>query len=215
MTAAQQRAIESLLPRFEIEDSILPIDLSTTFPDKAPFYLEIGVGNGICVLNCAEGNPDNNYLGVEVHRPGVGYLLNQAQTAGVSNLRVCIQDVQQVLARLPAECLTVVYIFFPDPWPKKRHHKRRLVRAALLSALQRTLHRHGRVYIATDSSDYATDIQAELVGQPCWLNLAGPDTFASRPKARIRTRFEARAIQDGRTVYEFVLAKAMTGVPRD
>jgi tRNA (guanine-N7-)-methyltransferase len=207
MTEAQLRAVQSLLPRFALSAEG-PLDLNREFGRGAPVYLEIGTGNGDCLHACAAQNPDNNYLGVEVHRPGVGHLLNQVVASDLLNVRVSICDVHSVLAQLPAECLSVVYIFFPDPWPKIRHHKRRLIQAAFLAALLRPMRRNGRVYIATDSADYAENIALELSTQTGWLNLAGRGVLAPRLKARIRTRFEARALADARAVHEFTLARA-------
>ena len=207
MTTAQLRALNTHLPSFELRASE-SIDLSAEFGRSAPVYLEIGSGNGDCLYACAVGNPGNNYLGIEVHRPGIGHLLNQAAAADLANLRVSVRDVHDVLTQLPAECLTAVYIFFPDPWPKMRHHKRRLVQCAFLASLRRCLRRNGRLYLATDSADYAEDIATQLAAQQAWLNLAGPGMLAPRLKARICTRFEARALASARPVHDFVLARA-------
>lgn len=207
ITAAQQRALDELLPRYALDVSA-PLDLRAAFGRAAPVYLEIGSGNGDCLLACAARNPDNDYLAVEVHRPGVGHLLNGATAAALDNLRVCVSDVHLVLAQLPAECLLGVYIFFPDPWPKLRHHKRRLVRPPLWQALHRCLQRHGRVYLATDSDSYAEDIAAQLPTLDGWRNLAARGVYAPRLKARIRTRFEGRALAAGRTIHDFALARA-------
>ncbi len=207
MTGAQLRAVQNLLPKFSLSAEG-ELDLNKEFVRSAPVYLEIGIGNGDCLHACAARNPANDYLGVEVHRPGVGHLLNQVVISELQNVRVSVCDVHAVLTRLPDECLITVYIFFPDPWPKARHHKRRLVQAAFLAMLLRPVRRNGRVYIATDSADYAEDITLQLSTQTGWLNLAGRGVFAPRLKARSRTRFEARALADDRAVHEFALARA-------
>lgn len=207
MTVAQQRALEELLPAYELVAG-QTVDLDGLFGRAGPTCLEIGTGNGDCILHCARTNPDTRYLGVEVHRPGIGHLLNQAAASNLGNLRVCVADAHQLLAALPAESLLTIFIFFPDPWPKARHHKRRLLKPVLFAALHRCLQRHGRLYLATDSDSYAEEIVAHLAALPAWLNLAGRGVEAPRPAARIRTRFEARALSAGRVIHEFVLARA-------
>ncbi|MGH8598827.1 MAG: tRNA (guanine(46)-N(7))-methyltransferase TrmB, partial [Gammaproteobacteria bacterium] len=147
ITSAQTRALDRLLDRFAVPARGV-LHFSDIFDRLAPISLEIGSGNGECIAAFAGANPANNYLAVEVHRPGVGHLLNLAANAAIDNLRVAIEDVWTLLPRIKPDSLATVYIFFPDPWPKARHHKRRLLQADFFAALRPCMQRHGRVYIA-------------------------------------------------------------------
>ena len=129
MTAAQRRALDELLPQYGVSDA-RPLDNAALFGRAGPLHLEIGFGNGDALLRMALDHPANNYLGAEVHRPGVGHLLQQLEKNGIQNVRVSPHDATEVLARLGNASLAAIYIFFPDPWPKKRHHKRRLIQTA-------------------------------------------------------------------------------------
>jgi tRNA (guanine-N7-)-methyltransferase len=206
ITTAQARALEDLLPVFAIpgEAGTTPADW---FGNGNPFCLEIGTGNGENLFLNARGHPANNYLAVEVHRPGIGQLLLQVAAAGLQNVRVSTADIHEVLARLPEGCLQEVCIFFPDPWPKSRHHKRRLLQAPFFAALRRVLASSGRVRIATDIDDYAESILECLANAPGWRNLAGAGRCAPRPRARCLTRFERRALEAGRSIHDFLLAR--------
>ena len=209
MTVGQARALSELLPRHELD--LRSADILATWPRRAPLCLEIGTGNGENLLANARGNPGLNYLAVEVHRPGIGQLLLQVEAHGISNVRVSTADIHTVLERLPGECLQEVAIFFPDPWPKTRHHKRRLLNAAFLSALHPRLARHGRLFVATDIEDYAQSLLDTLAGLPDWVNLADATPLAPRPRWRCVTRFEARGIAAGRRIHDFVLARRPPG----
>lgn len=209
MTAAQERALAELLPRYSIDaDDGAP---QGAWPDTAPLCLEIGTGNGENLFRNAQRNPGCHYLGVEVHRPGIGQLLLQVEAAGLTNVRVSTADIHAVLTRLAPESLQEVAIFFPDPWPKTRHHKRRLLNAAFLSALHPRLARHGRLFVATDIEDYAQSLLDTLATLPDWVNLAGTAQMAPRPRWRCVTRFEARGIAAGRRIHDFVLARRPPG----
>jgi tRNA (guanine-N7-)-methyltransferase len=154
-----------------------------------------------------ERRGDRDFLAVEVYQPGLGQLLLHAARRGVRNLRVCGDDVMDLLPRLGYEQFDEVFISFPDPWPKKRHHKRRLLQAPFFAQLRGKLQRHGRVFIATDSEDYAVTIGETIDGMPDWQNLAHRAMFAPRPRFRQITKFERRAMVADRKVYEFVLAR--------
>jgi tRNA (guanine-N7-)-methyltransferase len=209
MTAAQARALAELLPLYTVDTR--DGDPRAAWPDTAPLCLEIGTGNGENLFRNAQRNPGCHYLGVEVHRPGIGQLLLQVDAAGLTNVRVSTADIHAVLARLPSESLQEVAIFFPDPWPKTRHHKRRLLNAAFLSALHPRLARHGRLFVATDIEDYAQSLLDTLAGLPDWVNLADATPLAPRPRWRCVTRFEARGIAAGRRIHDFVLARRPPG----
>jgi tRNA (guanine-N7-)-methyltransferase len=206
ITTAQVRALEELLPVFELpgQPGSTPLEW---FGNPNPLYLEIGTGNGENLYHNALDHPANNYLAVEVHRPGIGQLLLQVAAAGLTNVRVSTADVHEILARLPTGCLQEVSIFFPDPWPKSRHHKRRLIQAPFLAALRRVLASSGRVRIATDVDDYAESILECLASAPGWRNLAGAGCPALRPRTRCVTRFERRALEAGRRIHDFLIAR--------
>ena len=205
MTVAQARALAELLPRYEL--SLEPPGVRSAWQRTAPLCLEIGTGNGENLLANACRQPDRNYLAVEVHRPGIGQLLLQVEARGLTNVRVSTADIFHVLEHLPEESLHEVAIFFPDPWPKTRHHKRRLLQASFFQRLRPLLARHGRVHIATDIADYAESLLETLIGLPEWENLAGAGHRAPRPRWRCLTRFEARGVAAGRAIHNFVLAR--------
>ncbi len=174
------------------------------FPHRGPCCLEIGAGDGTAVVALARANPHVNFIAAEVYRPGIGRILQQTASLGLQNLRLFTEDARTLIAALPNNVLEQVFIYFPDPWPKKRHHKRRLVQSAFLYRLAQVVARHGRLYIATDWAPYAEFIHTELYRSEAWQNLAGMNLDAPRPKHRAETKFEHRARQEGRTVYDFV-----------
>jgi tRNA (guanine-N7-)-methyltransferase len=177
------------------------------FGRRAPRALEIGSGNGENVLARALAQEGWDFLAVEVHRPGVGHLFNRAAAIGTTNLRVCIADARAVVAHLPAQSIDTICIYFPDPWPKLRHRKRRLVQAGFLAELAHCLARHGRLYLATDIEDYAEDMAAAIEAVPGLVNLAGIGARAPRPRQRILTRFEQRGLDRGHAIHDFVVAR--------
>ena len=202
MTEAQQRAFDELLPRYRVSADALRTDLAAVFPRRAPLHLEIGSGNGDNVLALAARCPAIDVLASEVHPPGLGHTVHEAERRGLTNLRVYDGDALELLTALPHAALDAVYIFFPDPWPKKRHHKRRLVQGELLALLATRLKQHGRVRFATDDADYALQVRAAVAVDVGWLNLAGVEAWAPRPRERVLTRFEQRAVRDGREVFD-------------
>lgn len=205
ITAAQSTALAKVLPALELAWPLQTHD--RRFLEAAPLALEIGCGNGEFLWRTALASPDTHFIGAEVHRPGLGRLANLAARHRLRNLRLFTQDVNFLVDQLPDGALVRVFIFFPDPWPKTRHHKRRLLNATFLSSLARVVARHGRVFIATDIADYAESIAHLLRQSPEWTNLAAPADFAPRYKAREITRFEARALAARRQIFEFVAAQ--------
>jgi len=206
ITPGQTNALAQYLEHFSVPpDEQLNFD--AIFGRDAPTYLEIGSGNGQCIAALAKAYPANNYLAVEVHRPGIGHLLQLAVETKLENLRIVAADVQTLLPRLRPESITGVYIFFPDPWPKLRHHKRRLLQGDFLTALRPCLQRHGRINFATDSGDYAERVMTFIANTSDWINLAGS---ARSPRLKLRpcTRFESRGIAAGREIYDFTFARA-------
>jgi tRNA (guanine-N7-)-methyltransferase len=213
ITAAQQRALTELWPSYGIDLPAAPtlLDLDLLFGRQAPRSLEIGFGNGDNLLGLAKAYPERDFIGVEVHRAGVGHFLLAAHEAGVANLRVICHDAVEVLERyLAADSLDEVLILFPDPWHKKRHHKRRLVQPAFVNLLASRLARGGRLQLATDWQPYATQM-LEVVGADVQFeNLAGDIAsagFMPRPHWRALTRFERRGQRLGHGVWDLSFAR--------
>jgi len=214
MTEAQKRALEELLPRYGVSPGETPLDLVACFGREAPVHLEIGFGNGEALAAMALAQPQNNYLGLEVHRPGVGVLLRRLEAEGIPNVRVACADAKEVLEqRIPDASLSAVYVFFPDPWHKLRHHKRRLVQPAFIALLHRKLKPGGTLHLATDWEDYARQMLALLSAADGFENAAGPDLYAPRPEARPLTRFERRGQRLGHGVWDLVFRRRPVAVP--
>ncbi len=207
MTPAQQRALNELWPRYGIELSDALLDLNALFGRDAPKMLEIGFGNGDTLLALASANPQNDYLGAEVHRPGIGRLLHEVAARELHNLRVICVDVNDVFARLAPASLAAVYLFFPDPWPKKRHHKRRLLQSTFAEVVRDRLIVSGQFYLATDWEDYAVQMLSVLSQVDGLENVAGAGQYAARPEARPLTRFERRGQRLGHVVRDLIFEK--------
>jgi tRNA (guanine-N7-)-methyltransferase len=205
-TAAQARARALLAPVYGIPFVPEPLDLDRAFGRAAPKVLEIGFGMGETTAAIAAAHPETDYLGVEVHSPGVGSLLNRIEALGLTNVRIIQHDAVEVLESMIApETLDGVHLFFPDPWPKKRHHKRRLVQAPFVTLLAARLRAGGYVHAATDWEDYAHQILAVLAAEPALENaVAG---FAERPASRPQTKFERRGVGLGHRVWDAVFRK--------
>jgi tRNA (guanine-N7-)-methyltransferase len=208
MTAAQRRALEELWPRYGIAPGEESLDLDAVFARRAPRYLEIGFGMGDALAAMAERHPERDYLGIEVHQPGVGALLRALDARGLHNVRVIATDAVEVLQRrVPDSSLDGVYIFFPDPWPKKRHHKRRLVQPPFSALLARKLRAGGQVHLATDWEDYARQMLEVLEATPGLANAAGAGAFAPRPGERPVTKFERRGERLGHQVWDLIFER--------
>ena len=203
---AQARAHEALLPRFGIPYAPQPLDLTRVFGREAPKILEIGFGMGETTAAIAAAHPENDYLGIEVHTPGVGSLLKLIAEKGIPNLRLIQHDAAEVLRdMLGPESLDGAHIFFPDPWPKKRHHKRRLVQADFVALLARRLKPGGYLHLATDWQEYAEQMLAVLSAEPLLENTAAG--FAERPATRPQTKFETRGLKLGHGVWDVVFRR--------
>lgn len=207
MTASQERALTELWPRYGVDLGEHSLGLSALFGRSAPCVLEIGFGNGEALLAAASANPQQNYLGVEVHRPGVGHLLRELSVRNISNVRVACADVNDVLACLPDETLSTICLFFPDPWPKKRHHKRRLVQPAFMATLHRKLARDGLFCVATDWEDYARHVLEVMAQMPQFENVAGAALYTARPLLRPFTKFERRGERLGHVVRDLAFRR--------
>ena len=206
VTDAQRRARESLLPRFGIPFSPQPLDLDGAFGRAAPKILEIGFGMGETTADIAARHPASDYLGVEVHSPGVGALLKRIAELGLANVRIVQHDAVDVLEHMiPPGSLAGAHLFFPDPWPKKRHHKRRLIQPPFIALLASRLKPGGLVHAATDWEDYAHRILEVLSAEPLLINTAAG--FAPRPDWRPQTKFEERGLKLGHKVWDVVFRR--------
>ena len=194
-TPAQERALEELFPRYGIAFSPLALNFRELFGSDAPLILEIGSGMGETTAAIAAAHPDINFIAVEVHGPGVGSLLNRIDHAQMKNLRVIRHDALDVLEHMiPDAALAAIHLFFPDPWPKKRHHKRRLVQPAFATLAARKLAPGGTLHAATDWPDYAEHMSAVFGAEP---QLApAPSGFVQRPE----TKFETRGLRLGHPI---------------
>lgn len=207
MTDSQRRALEELWPRYGVTLSEAPLDLVQLFGRSAPVILEIGFGNGDALVAAAAMHPERNYLGVEVHAPGVGSALLKLDAAGLTNARVIRADINEVLARVGKRVLQGVHLFFPDPWPKKRHHKRRLLQGEFAARLRDALAPGGYLHCATDWEDYAVQMLSVLEATTGLENVAGKNTYAERPASRPVTRFESRGNREGRPAKDLVFRR--------
>ncbi len=203
---AQQRAVEALLPRYGINFSAASLDLNLAFGRVAPKILEIGFGMGDTTAELAAAHPQNDYLGIEVHTPGVGNLLKRIDTQALTNVRIIQHDAVEVLKHMIADAsLDGIHIFFPDPWPKKRHHKRRLIQPPLVSTLAGKLNAGGYLHAATDWHEYAEQILAVFNADPSLGNTA--TGYAPRPAYRPLTKFEARGLKLGHGVWDIIFKR--------
>lgn len=203
MSVAQQRAHDNLKAVYGIPYAVRPLDLAAAFGRDAPKILEIGFGMGDATAIIARAHPENDYLGIEVHGPGVGSLLNQIQERALTNLRIIQHDAVEVLRDMISDAsLAGVHVFFPDPWHKKRHHKRRLIKPDLIALIASKLSPNGYLHCATDWEDYAIQILDVLSGEPSLSNTA--DGYAPRPAYRPLTKFEQRGIRLGHGVWDIV-----------
>ena len=206
VSSAQRRAVDDLLPRYGVAFTGQPCDLDAVFGRKAPKLLEIGFGMGETTAQIAAEHPQNDYLAVEVHTPGVGGLLRLIEAQHLVNIRILQHDAVEVVTHmLPPASLAGIHVFFPDPWPKKRHHKRRLLQPAFVHLLASRLRRGGYLHVATDWEDYALQILQVLSAEPLLANtVAG---FAPRPGYRPLTKFESRGLKLGHGVWDLVFCR--------
>lgn len=206
-TERQRRALDELWPRYGVE---LPAELPSgfwreIFRSEGPLTLEIGFGMGHSLLEMAAQEPERRFVGIEVHPPGIGALLAGVAERGLTNLRVLSGDAVLMLERaFRIGELDRVQIFFPDPWPKKRHHKRRLIQPEFVARLAQRVAVGGRLMLATDWQPYAEWMREVLDAAPEWRNLAGADGFVPRPDARPQTRFESRGERHGHLIRDLL-----------
>lgn len=207
ITDSQRNTRDRLLPTWGIPYAPEAIDFKRIFGRDGPMILEIGFGMGETTAEIAQQNPQWNILGLEVYRPGVGALLSKIEQRGLTNIRVIEHDAVEVLAHMvPDDYLDGVHIYFPDPWPKKRHHKRRLIQSPFLSQLVQKLKPGGYLHMATDWPDYATQM-LEVCSQEIALKNRAKEGFSPRPDWRPLTKFEARGIRLGNPVADLIFQK--------
>ena len=200
MTRAQRVAVREKWSSFGLSSGAR-LDLDAVFGRRAPRVLEIGFGNGETLLELARCHPERDYLGVDVYEPGIGRLLAAASDAGLANLRVLRGDAVEVLeASFAPASLTEILLLFPDPWPKKRHHKRRLVQSAFVELAAGRLEAGGILHLATDWESYAEHMLAVLEAEPSLENLAGAGGFYTGAEVRPQTKFERRGTRLGNVI---------------
>ncbi|HEX7370916.1 MAG TPA: tRNA (guanosine(46)-N7)-methyltransferase TrmB [Rhodanobacteraceae bacterium] len=219
ITPAQQRAFEQHWAHFGIDYAVsesrgTPRDLDALFGRHAPRVLEIGFGNGEALACAGEHDPARDYLGIEVHRPGVGRLMNALAANDTRNVRIWNHDAVEVLRdEIPPASLDEVRIWFPDPWPKKRHHKRRLVQPAFVELLATRVKPGGLLHLATDWAEYASHMREVLASQPGWRMRERESGESMRPAWRIETRFEKRGVNLGHAVTDLLYERLSSSQP--
>ena len=207
LTTGQQRALQELWPRFGLETDTR-LDLDSVFGRRAPRSLEIGFGNGDALLTMAAHQPETDFIGIEVHRPGVGRLLRELQQRALTNVRVLREDAVPVLGDcLPDDCLDRLLLFFPDPWHKQRHHKRRIVQPAFIELLASKIKRGGILHMATDWEDYAQHMLRVTDQSTAFRNCAGAGNYSPKPDYRPTTKFEQRGQRLGHGVWDLLYAR--------
>jgi tRNA (guanine-N7-)-methyltransferase len=209
MTVGQARALDDLWPRYGIEFTPAPLDFDAVFARRAPRTLEIGFGNGEHLASLATAHPERDYLGIEVHRPGVGHLLMLSGERALTNIRVSQHDAVEVLSeQIPPASLDEVLVLFPDPWHKKRHHKRRLIQPPFVELLASRLRGGGVFRLATDWEEYAVQMLEVLRGADAlFANCSATDEWMPRPEERAPTRFEKRGARLGHGVWDLAFQR--------
>jgi len=212
MTESQQKGWSSVFPEHGFTLSERRFDWDRSFAMAGRRVLEIGFGMGDSLVAMADQNPQDRYLGIEVHRPGVGKLLSEVDKRGIKNLKVFAEDAVQVLEEaIPQESIDLLQIFFPDPWHKKRHHKRRLIQPDFVELLVSRLSAAGHLHLATDWQPYAEHMMEVLSANALLLNTAGQNNYIVRPESRPETKFERRGHRLGHGVWDLLFEKR----PRD
>ena len=207
-TEGQQKALDDVWPIMGLEVKDGPVVFSELFGRDAPVVLEIGFGMGDSLIEMASQQPEKNYIGIEVHRPGVGRLLSRAQEAGLSNIRVYAEDAIEVLAEcIPDNSLDVLQLFFPDPWHKKKHHKRRIVQPEFAQTVRKKLKIGGYFHMATDWENYAEHMMEVMTSAEGYQNKAGEGIFSPQPDWRPVTKFQKRGERLGHGVWDLMFER--------
>lgn len=207
-TLGQRHAFETLWPNFGIALSDETLDFEKIFGRAAPTIIEIGFGDGESLAEIAENHPEHNYIGIEVHRPGVGHLLIQIRERALTNLRVMNDDAVEILKQMaPTNSLNAVYLFFPDPWHKKRHNKRRILQPSFIELVANRLQAGGIFHMATDWQHYAQYMMNTMSATTAFKNKAGQDAYSPRPAYRPITKFERRGQRLGHDVWDLLFER--------
>jgi tRNA (guanine-N7-)-methyltransferase len=208
LTPGQEKALNKLWPEFGIEEEGGVLNLDLLFGRNAPKVIEIGFGNGASLAEMAKAHPENDYLGIEVHRPGVGQLLMHIEEQGLTNLRVACTDAVEFLKnRIADNALSRLQLYFPDPWHKKRHHKRRIIQPAFVELLAQKIKQNGHLHMATDWEHYAEQMLNDLSESVLFNNCSKDNTFIPRPDYRPLTKFEQRGIRLGHGVWDLLFER--------
>jgi tRNA (guanine-N7-)-methyltransferase len=209
LTPGQQKAIDTLWSQFAIDEGTSILDLNTLFGRNAPKVLEIGFGNGASLAQMAADQPDTDFIGVEVHRPGVGQLLKAIDEQGLTNLRVACTDAVVLLQeRISNDALDRLQLYFPDPWHKKRHHKRRIIQPSFVSLLAQKIKSGGHLHMATDWQHYAEQMLEDLSNNTDFINCGDESGYIPRPDYRPLTKFEQRGHRLGHGVWDLLFKRA-------
>ncbi|MEM8682080.1 MAG: tRNA (guanosine(46)-N7)-methyltransferase TrmB [Pseudomonadota bacterium] len=204
LTESQQRAIDELWPTIGVEYVGDTLDLADTFGRDAPLTVEIGFGNGDTLVQLADASPETNFLGIEVHEPGIGHCLIAAREAGVENLRLLAHDAVEVLQhQLAPGSIQRLNLYFPDPWPKKRHHKRRILQDSFLSLVHSRMTETASLHIATDWANYAEHIDELFTGCELFALDARREHDGDAPIDRPVTKFERRGLRKGHRIVDW------------
>lgn len=207
ITPAQQNALDTLWDIYCL-DPESTCDYQQIFGRDAPLVVEIGFGNGASLADMAEANPDQDFVGIEVHKPGIGHLMLMAQQKKLTNLRIYCHDAIEILEKnIKDNSLAAVHLFFPDPWPKKRHHKRRIVRDDFVELVSRKLKPGGYFHAATDWENYAEHMLGVLSRSKSLINTSSTSEYCKRPDYRPLTKFEKRGIRLGHGVWDLIFKK--------
>ncbi len=208
VTKSQQLALESLWADYVIELGDQPLDLMQVFGREAPTVVEIGFGHGENLWQLAARHPEKNFIGIEVYRAGMGALMAQCHQHQLKNVRIICDDAVDVFSRYLLDAvLEGIWIFFPDPWHKKRHHKRRLIQTEFVDQISRKLIPNGILHLATDWQDYAEHMLAVLDANSNYINLSGHGSYAKRPSSRVESKFERRGMRLGHGVWDLLYMK--------
>lgn len=208
MTEGQQRALDENWPRYGLELGDGRIDYAEVFGREAPVVLEIGFGMGDSLIEMARHAPEKDFIGIEVHPPGVGRLLARVAEEGLTNIRVYCDDAVEVLAQcIPDSSLDTLQLFFPDPWPKKRHHKRRIVQPAFAQSIRKKLRVGGCFHMATDWENYAEHMMEVMSAAEGYRNRAGEGQYSPQPEWRPVTKFQQRGERLGHGVWDLMFER--------
>ncbi len=208
MTGGQAEAYKSMLPIYGVDFVKHPIDLTELFGNNNPITLEIGFGMGTSLAEQAANHPELNFIGVEVHTPGVGSLLARMKELALTNIRIISHDAVEVFEFMIVDnSLQNVQLFFPDPWHKRKHHKRRIVKSEFIQAIHSKLKDNGIFHMATDWQDYAKHMLKEMLAEKGWKNLSTDNTYVAKPDFRPITKFEKRGERLGHGVWDLMFQK--------